>query len=153
MERWPSQKPGFPRNPANERCNGEAPGALMSARKHTCRGGHMVTLVVLMTGGADGRPIGRRTHLSMITGSEGVSLRFPQLFLSQQRLRKGGGREEARVASASGAAHLHITSCVSSTRHISGFLSCPSYTMACGGGKARPSVTQTRRPSFARASR
>lgn len=47
-----------------------------------------------------------RRYLSITTGSEGVSLRFPQLFLSQQR--------------------LHITSCVSSTRHISGFLSWPS---------------------------
>lgn len=30
-------------------------------------------------------------HLSMMTGSEGVSLRFPQLFLSQQRLHTGTG--------------------------------------------------------------
>lgn len=29
-----------------------------------------------------------RQYLSMITGSEGVSLRFPQLFLSQHRLRE-----------------------------------------------------------------
>lgn len=28
------------------------------------------------------------THLSMMTGSEGVSLRLPQLFLSQQRLKQ-----------------------------------------------------------------
>lgn len=31
------------------------------------------------------------------------------------------------------AAHLHMISWVSSTRHISGFLSWPSYTMACPG--------------------
>lgn len=30
-------------------------------------------------------------YLSMMTGSDGVSLRFPQLFLSQQRLGMGGG--------------------------------------------------------------
>lgn len=30
-----------------------------------------------------------RPYLSMMTGSEGVSLRFPQLFLSQQRLGRG----------------------------------------------------------------
>ena len=32
-------------------------------------------------------------YLSMMTGSEGVSLRFPQLFLSQQRLGTRGGHE------------------------------------------------------------
>lgn len=30
--------------------------------------------------------------------------------------------------------HLHITSCVSRTRHISGFLFCPSYAMGWEGG-------------------
>lgn len=33
-------------------------------------------------------------YLSMMTGSDGVSLRFPQLFLSQQRLGMGGGGHE-----------------------------------------------------------
>lgn len=36
--------------------------------------------------------------------------------------------------------HLHMISCVRSTRHISGFLSCPSYTMACGGQGTRESA-------------
>jgi hypothetical protein len=31
--------------------------------------------------------------------------------------------------------HLHMTSCVSSTRHISGFLSWPSYMIACSRKK------------------
>lgn len=51
------------------------------------------------------------------------------------------------------AAHLHIISWVSSTRHISGFLSWPSYTMACagegtsrGGGYAAPVALVPRRP-------
>lgn len=30
---------------------------------------------------------GEISYLSMMTGSEGVSFRFPQLFLSQQRLK------------------------------------------------------------------
>jgi len=37
-------------------------------------------------GGAT-KTIKMATHLSMITGSEGVSLRLPQLFLSQHRLK------------------------------------------------------------------
>lgn len=36
--------------------------------------------------------------------------------------------------------HLHMISCVRSTRHISGFLSCPSYTIACGGQGTRESA-------------
>ena len=36
-------------------------------------------------------------YLSMMTGSEGVSLRFPQLFLSQQRLGTRGGGHEGGV--------------------------------------------------------
>lgn len=34
--------------------------------------------------------------------------------------------------------YLHITSCVSKTRHISGFLSCPSYIIACN--KKKPKI-------------
>lgn len=39
--------------------------------------------------------------------------------------------------------HLHMTSCVSSTRHISGFLSWPSYMMACSRKKEFSALPQT----------
>lgn len=59
---------------------------------------------------------------------------------------RGGRRRRARpaapwLAGAAAArlpgAHLHMISWVSSTRHISGFLSWPSYTMACVWDKQR----------------
>ena len=69
-------------------------------------------------------------YLSIITGSDGVSFRFPQLFLSQHRLKLyfihfwSMNRKKSQK-------YLHIISCVNKTRHISGFLSWPSYAIAC----------------------
>lgn len=37
------------------------------------------------------------TYLSIITGSDGVSLRFPQLFLSQQRLKQKSKNENINI--------------------------------------------------------
>lgn len=49
-----------------------------------------------------------RQYLSMITGSEGVSLRFPQLFLSQHRLREEK-KTRGKVTKGSGKANTQCS--------------------------------------------
>lgn len=56
--------------------------------------GQLIQTVCVCVSECKRERLSERQYLSMITGSEGVSLRFPQLFLSQHRLQKEETVEE-----------------------------------------------------------